>query len=87
MTLHKARPPRGELAKGLRGDEPAYTLVFNPPMRGEAEYKKVLPIPALDLRPQTFDPAPMTHHSLTSNIQQLTANHAPAASDGASIRI
>ncbi len=27
----------GELAKGLRGDEPAYMLVLNPSMRGEAD--------------------------------------------------
>ena len=27
----------GELAKGLRGDDPAHTLVFNPFMHGEAK--------------------------------------------------
>ena len=39
MTLRKARPGRGELAKGLRGDATAYEVVFNPPCTAKPDTK------------------------------------------------
>ena len=83
MTLHRAPPVWGELAKGLRGAAPAYEVVFNPSMHGEAAYKKVssyFPFrlqtsvsrlhtndAPTGLRPQTAGPSPMTHHRLSAN--------------------
>ena len=61
MTLHRAPTCWGELAKGLRGAEPAYTLVFNPFMRGEAKIQNALPISSPDWGLPSSDSAPMMH--------------------------
>ena len=40
-------------------------------MRGEADIIKALPILAFDLRPLTFDPAPMMHNPLCPGLPTL----------------